>query len=87
MTRCGRMAHLGCAAHRRFTDAAGFTRHCWECRNAHGWDGGTAVCAVTGRAVGRYDSPANPCSRAMWCMDYEESRTNDEKGKAPARRT
>lgn len=53
---------------RRFSDNAGYTRHCWECRHAKGWrsvntiDGHEARCELTGAKIGKYDSPNNPCS-------------------------
>lgn len=76
--------------HRRFTDGAGFTRHCWECRKSALW-GETLVpvallggydrtsptkgtCKVTGMVVDKTDSPNNPCSKACGCADWEGRR-------------
>ena len=65
---------------RRFSDAAGYTRHCLECRHAKGWcrhktsiDGNVATCELTGAKVGKYDSPNNPCSRTPNGCDYDWS--------------
>lgn len=65
---------------RRFTDAAGYTHHCWECEHAKGWcrhktsiDGNTATCELTGATVGKYDSPNNPCSRIPDGCDWSEA--------------
>lgn len=65
---------------RRFSDAAGYTRHCWECKHAKGWcrhktsiDGNVATCELTGITVGKYDSPNNPCSRTPNGCDYDWS--------------
>lgn len=64
--------------HRRFSDAAGYMRHCWECKHAKGWcrhetsiDGNVATCELTGAKVGKYDSPNNPCSRTPNGCDYD----------------
>jgi hypothetical protein len=65
--------------HRRFSDAAGYTRHCWECRHAKGWrrvesiDGHAANCELTGAKVGKYDSPNNPCSKTQNGCNYDWS--------------
>lgn len=53
--------------HKRFTDGAGFTRHCWECVHARGWTpnvltGTFAKCELTGRYVKKHSSPNNQCS-------------------------
>lgn len=63
--------------HRRFADGAGFTRHCWECANASGWDGKDGHCEAYDMAVTRYDSPNNVCSKARRCYSYrEQGRAN-----------
>ena len=66
------------ARHRRFMDGAGFTRHCWECKHANGWcrhetsiDGNVATCELTGKTVGKYDSPNNQCSHVGIGCRYE----------------
>lgn len=62
---------------RRFADAAGYTRHCWECRHARGWgkeetiDGPCGTCELTGRPVFKYTSPNNPCSHVGNECRYE----------------
>ena len=64
---------------RRFSDAAGYTRHCWECSHAKGWkrvntiDGHEARCELAGVAVGKYDSPNNPCSKTPNGCNYDWS--------------
>ena len=66
--------------HRRFTDGAGFTRHCWECRHAKGWRKGMfshadiAKCELTGQGVAKYDSPDNQCSHLPIGCDYDDGR-------------
>lgn len=61
---------------RRFTDNAGYTRHCWECTHATDWhdeneiESPFAMCNVDGRRVSKYDSQNNPCSVARGCFDY-----------------
>lgn len=65
------------ARHRRFTDGAGFTRHCWECVHARRWTpnvliGTFAECKLTGRYVKKYSSPDNQCSHVGIECDYEE---------------
>lgn len=60
------------ARHRRFTDLAGFTRHCWECAHAKGWADDMAACEATGRFVYKFDSPNNQCSHVGIECDYEE---------------
>ena len=64
---------------KRFTDAAGYTRHCWECVHAKDWRKETNVigddiadCELTGRVVRKYASPNNPCSLIPKECDYEE---------------
>ena len=66
------------ARHRCFTDAAGFTRHCWECEHAKGWrlkahsmDVSLADCELTGWVVRKFDSPDNQCSHLPAGCDYE----------------
>lgn len=63
---------------RRFSDAAGYTRHCWECRHAKDWEkrsvtGYWGTCELTGIRVGKYDSPNNPCSRTPNACNYDWS--------------
>lgn len=65
------------ARHRRFTDTAGYTCHCWECVHAKGWRNNMfgdpwAECELTGWAVNRFDSPNNQCSHLPIGCDYEE---------------
>lgn len=66
------------ANHKRFSDNAGYTRHCWECKHAVGWhktntmDRFEAICDRSGRKVGKYDSPNNPCCHLLHC-GYEEA--------------
>lgn len=64
--------------HQRFSDAAGYTRHCWECVHAKDWTeaskaigGSRATCELTLRPVWKYDSPSNPCSHLPIGCDYE----------------
>ena len=59
--------------HRKFTDGAGFTFHCWECANSDEWRGDIGKCAKTGIAVGKYDSPNNGCSNAGGCGYYRKA--------------
>ena len=66
------------ARHRRFTDGAGYTRHCWECVHAKGWrlekgtyDMNHADCELTGRVVNKYDSPNNQCCHLPVGCEYE----------------
>ena len=63
--------------HRRFSDSAGFTRHCWECVHAKDWEtrsvtGDWATCELTGRHVGKCDSPNNICSRLPAGCEYDD---------------
>lgn len=58
--------------HKRFADIAGFTRHCWECDHAAGWDGERGWCSVHTMIVSKTDSPNNCCSRAGRCYSYRE---------------
>ena len=64
--------------HRRFTDGAGFTRHCWECEHAKGWEyrhtilGHSATCERTGSTVYKYDSPNNQCSHLPIGCSYDD---------------
>lgn len=65
--------------HRRFTDGAGFTRHCWECVHAKDWmersvTGYWGTCELTGRYVGKTDSPNNQCSRLPTTCEYDDGR-------------
>lgn len=51
---------------KRFTDSAGYTRHCWECIHATDWRKGLygipiATCELSGKNMEKYDSPNNPC--------------------------
>lgn len=62
------------AKHKRFADRAGYTRHCWECVHAKGWQMGygynvIARCEMTDGLVGKYDSPYNPCCH-LDCGSY-----------------
>ena len=63
--------------HKRFTDGAGFTRHCWECVHATNWrkvisfDGNEADCELTGRHVEKHSSPNNQCSHVGIGCRYE----------------
>ena len=61
---------MSASRHRRFTDGAGFTRHCWECSNATDWDGKDGWCAAYDMPVTRYDSPNNVCSVGRKCWSY-----------------
>ena len=67
----------GRVSRRRFSDAAGYTRHCWECAHAKGWertgeiDGDRATCELTSRFVHRYDSPNNLCCHMPGACEYE----------------
>lgn len=61
---------------RRFTDSAGYTRHCWECKHAKEWRKGLwntniATCEVTGKPVDKYESPNNPSLRTPDGCDYD----------------
>lgn len=58
--------------HRRFTDGAGFTRHCWECANATDWRGKDGRCTAYDMSVTRYDSQNNTCSKARRCYSYRD---------------
>ena len=58
--------------HVRFTDGAGFTRHCWECANATDWNGKGGWCSANDTPINRYDSPSNICSKARRCWSYRE---------------
>ena len=63
--------------HKRFTDGAGFTRHCWECVHATNWrkvislDGHEADCELTGHRVEKHSSPNNQCSHVGIGCRYE----------------
>lgn len=64
--------------HRSFTDSAGYTRHCWECKHAKGWrlkkhsaDINLADCEQTGWVVKKFDSPDNPSSWMPTGCRYE----------------
>ena len=72
------------AKHRRFTDTAGYTRHCWECVHAKDWretrgiGGPCAICEITGVAVSKYDSPNNPCCvDTKGCGSYDDGSSED----------
>jgi hypothetical protein len=61
---------------RRFTDRAGYTRHCWECKHAKNWrtdtsDQKIADCELTGETVEKTDSPNNLYSRLPVTCSYE----------------
>lgn len=58
---------------RPFTDRAGYTRHCWECRHAcfKKQDGIIyGYCKKRQFDVEKYDSPNNPCSVAAGCDSH-----------------
>lgn len=62
---------------RRFTDGAGYTRHCWECKHAKDWEDRPhavyekrAKCELTGVTVDKWMSPDNPCSHVPNGCDY-----------------
>lgn len=61
---------------RPFTDRAGYTRHCWECRHAQDWhkvntlDEYEGYCWYRAGVVGRYDSPNNGSTKAGGCVEY-----------------
>lgn len=77
-------------ARRGYTDNAGYTRHCWECAHSALWgetpvpvprcpelmygSPTKGTCKVTGMVVDKMDSPANPCSKACGCADWEGRR-------------
>ena len=64
--------------HKRFADNAGFIQHCWECVHATDWQRVDSIdvqegkCVLTGRKVGKYDSPNNICSRIPSGCEYAE---------------
>ena len=61
--------------HRRFSDGAGFTRHCWECVHARDWVASyVARCELTGRTVTKTDSPNNQCCHLPIECDYDDGR-------------
>lgn len=65
------------ARHRRFSDGAGYARHCWECRHAKNWRKtmlrvDIADCELTNATVERHDSPNNQCSHLPARCNYEE---------------
>lgn len=58
---------------KKFTDNAGYTRHCWECANSRFKKiDGTYYghCLARSMDVEKYDSPNNPCSFAGGCWQY-----------------
>ena len=63
---------------KRFADNAGFTRHCWECIHSGGWhrvdsiEVQEGVCELTGRRIGKYDSPNNQVSHLPIECSYKE---------------
>jgi hypothetical protein len=71
-------------ARKRFTDGAGFTRHCWECVHAKDWHKGfgyipTATCEVYGITVERTDSPNNCCTYVgKICYSYDDGKGASE---------
>ena len=72
-------------SHKRFADAEGYVRHCWECAHSYGWDrNNTGICSVSGHIVEKYQSPSNPASGVGGCIHYRyldkpEPMTNDER--------
>ena len=63
----------------RFTDSAGYTRHCWECAHAKEWEemspvigGYRGTCEITLLPVQKYDSPNNPCSHLPSTCRYDD---------------
>jgi hypothetical protein len=56
---------------RRFTDAAGYTIHCWECVHSTEWKNGCSRCELTHRVVFKADSPNNQCSHVGNECRYE----------------
>ena len=65
-------------AHRPFTDEAGYTRHCWECKHAKDWTemsktigGYRGTCEITLRTVQKYYSPSNLCCHIPSECNYE----------------
>ena len=69
-------------SHRRFTDAAGRTRHCWECVHAKDWESGffgqlpVATCELHDVAVNKYDGPGH-CLDAPWCVNHDDGSGRD----------
>lgn len=67
------------STHKRFSDGAGYTRHCWECKHATSWrkadtiDGYEASCRLCGIVVGKFDSPNNPCCNLPSACDHSEN--------------
>lgn len=59
---------------KRFTDRAGYTRHCWECEHTDKWYFGFAECRRTGVRVGKYDSPDNECCHLPIECSYDDGR-------------
>lgn len=59
---------------KRFTDNAGYTRHCWECLNSTDWEEGRGICSILLMDVERHDSPNNPCSTAGGCYLYTTTK-------------
>lgn len=64
---------------KRFTDGAGYTRHCWECVHAKDWecifDKFVATCEVHDIAVGKDESPDHSYD-ALWCKSYDDGRSD-----------
>lgn len=65
------------AKHRRFTDSAGFTRHCWECAHAKQWtpnviSGPFGLVRADGAVRGKVRQPNNQCSHVGPECDYKE---------------
>lgn len=66
--------------HARFADGAGYTRHCWECIHAEGWNrdrfmnAWVASCPELGDYVGQFDSPNNQSSNAAGCTHYDDGK-------------
>lgn len=69
---------------KRFTDGAGFTRHCWECVHAKDWHDGLfntrgATCEVYDIGVDKTDSPNNVSTYVgKICGSYDDEKEVDE---------
>lgn len=57
--------------HVRFTDGAGFTRHCWECANATDWDREDGLCYRDPNHCGCY-RPAHDDGFCAWAEKKED---------------
>ena len=69
---------------KRFTDGAGFTRHCWECVHAKDWRIGygntrDATCEVYDVTVEKTDCPNNGSTYiGKICESYDDGKGVDE---------